>query len=110
MATDYQTILSRAVAKAGSAEERRKIYDQARHALAAMKPTPNLTASRIAAEAAALEKAIHQVEAEFSRSVTQDAELPDDTDVEDASPKHWEDSPMLPAVRKSSALLFVLAG
>jgi lipoprotein-anchoring transpeptidase ErfK/SrfK len=68
MATDYFSILSKAVARTDGEAARRDIYHRARNAVASLRPGENLTLQQIAAEARALEAAIARVEAGFAPS------------------------------------------
>jgi lipoprotein-anchoring transpeptidase ErfK/SrfK len=65
MATDYVSILSKAVAGAKNARERQDIYHRARNAVAGLRPGENLTLDQISAQAMALENAIRQIEDGF---------------------------------------------
>lgn len=77
MATDYFSILSKAVAKADDEAARQDIYYRARNAVAGLKPGENLTLQQIAAEAKALEAAIARVEAGFAPPAPEPAPEPE---------------------------------
>lgn len=66
MATDYFSILSKAVARAEGEAARQDIYHRARTAVAGLRSGENLTTQQIASEAKALEAAIERIEAGFA--------------------------------------------
>lgn len=68
MATDYVSILRKAVAGAGDGRERQNVYRRARNAVAALPPGEHLTLAQISSEARALEAAIREIEAAFEEA------------------------------------------
>jgi lipoprotein-anchoring transpeptidase ErfK/SrfK len=69
MATDYYSILSRAISglKPNTGQSRRAVYDRARRAISDFAASSKLSGSDLTAQASALEAAIDRLEASFAR-------------------------------------------
>lgn len=86
MATDYFSILSKAIATAPDAAARQAIYTRARKAVAALNGNEGLTLSQIATEAKNLEAAIGRLEDEIAAEANRAIEPLRSEDISPAEP------------------------